>query len=238
MQKKIIITQPTFLPYSGYFAALSDVDEIVFLDDVQFSKRSWQQRNIIRNINGPFYLTVPVRTKNKYDQKILNVEINNENNKWNKKMIQSIDESYKKSKFFDNYFPSIKEIIEKDFYKLIDLNIDLINLILNFLDLKVKIIFSSHMNNTQKKFDLIKEIYEKRNAKILITTAGVRSYFPKNSKNMNIIYFKYNDQHFKYNQMGKSFISNLSIIDLLFNEGKNCKKILKNNLFLSKKNVF
>ena len=48
MAKKIVITQPTFLPYAGYFAALLISDEVVFLDHIQFSKRSWQQRNLIK----------------------------------------------------------------------------------------------------------------------------------------------------------------------------------------------
>lgn len=238
MPKKIVITQPTFLPYSGYFAALYGIDEIVFLDDVQFSKRSWQQRNIIRNINEPFYLTVPVKTKRKYDQKILNVEINNQNKNWNKKMIQSIEESYKKSRYFNEYFPKIKETLEKDYDKLLELNIKLFNLILNFLNLKVQIVFSSKMNNKEKKFNLIKEIYKKRDATYLLSTFGVKSYFPDIPKNMNVIYYKYNDTNLKYKQMGSAFINNLSIIDLLFNEGINTERFLKKNLFLSNKNVF
>ena len=53
--KKIVITQPTFLPYAGYFAALLISDEVVFLDHIQFSKRSWQQRNLIKTKRKIYY---------------------------------------------------------------------------------------------------------------------------------------------------------------------------------------
>jgi hypothetical protein len=62
------ISQPTFLPWAGYFGLLDFVDEFVFLDDVQFNKRSWQQRNNIKINNQTFFLTVPVISKNKYNQ--------------------------------------------------------------------------------------------------------------------------------------------------------------------------
>ena len=57
---KVAIMQPTYLPWSGYFGLLNSVDLFVYLDSVQFDKRSWQQRNQIKSVNGPQWLTVPV----------------------------------------------------------------------------------------------------------------------------------------------------------------------------------
>ena len=74
---KLAISQPTYLPWHGYFGLIDFVDEFVFLENVQFSKRSWQQRNKIRDNKGEFYLTLPVKTKNKYCQKIYEVELDN-----------------------------------------------------------------------------------------------------------------------------------------------------------------
>jgi hypothetical protein len=55
--------QPTFLPWTGYFALMGEVDAFVFLDDVQFSKQSWQSRNRILGPNGPVILSLPVERK-------------------------------------------------------------------------------------------------------------------------------------------------------------------------------
>jgi len=66
---KIGISQPTYLPWCGYLALIDYVDEFIFLDDVQFEKRSWQQRNYIKLENKKFLLTVPVFSKNNRFQK-------------------------------------------------------------------------------------------------------------------------------------------------------------------------
>ena len=67
---KLAISQPTFLPWQGYIALINHVDEFVILDDVQFEKRSWQQRNNIKQNDEKLLLTIPVKSKGKYNQKI------------------------------------------------------------------------------------------------------------------------------------------------------------------------
>ena len=77
---KIGISQPTFLPWQGYLALINYVDEFIILDDVQFDKRSWQQRNKIKQNNKELFLTIPVKSKGRYEQKINEVAINNQTN--------------------------------------------------------------------------------------------------------------------------------------------------------------
>ena len=72
---RVAIMQPTFLPWSGYFGLMQSVDMFVFLDSVQFDRRSWQQRNRIKTSSGPKWLTVPVRSKGKRSQLISDVKI-------------------------------------------------------------------------------------------------------------------------------------------------------------------
>ena len=72
------IMQPTYLPWAGYLAMIEKVDIFVFLDSVQFARRSWQQRNRIKSANGELMLTVPVHRKGLRDQKIQNVRIERE----------------------------------------------------------------------------------------------------------------------------------------------------------------
>ena len=76
----IAIMQPTYLPWLGYFDLIDRSDILVFLDSVQFDKRSWQQRNRIKTPNGELMLTVPVLTKGKFDQKICDVMIDQSQN--------------------------------------------------------------------------------------------------------------------------------------------------------------
>ena len=71
----ICIVQPTFMPWSGFFALMNQCDTVVLLDSVQFSKQSWQQRNRIRTDKGLEFLSVPVKTAGRFGQKISEVEI-------------------------------------------------------------------------------------------------------------------------------------------------------------------
>ncbi|GAI76683.1 unnamed protein product [marine sediment metagenome] len=68
--------QPQYLPYIGFFNKISKADVFVFADNVQFNKKSWQQRTLIKSNNKPIYLTIPVRKKGRFTQLINEVEIN------------------------------------------------------------------------------------------------------------------------------------------------------------------
>ena len=76
---KIAISQPTYLPWQGYFALIDYVDEFIFLENIQFNKRSWQQRNKIINNGKEIFLTVPVKSKGRFNQNIIDVELDNFN---------------------------------------------------------------------------------------------------------------------------------------------------------------
>ena len=86
---KLAISQPTFLPWCGYIGLIDYVDKFIFLDDVQFDKRSWQQRNYIKLDNDKHLITVPIKSKNKRFQKINEAEIDHD--------INFIDQHKKKS---------------------------------------------------------------------------------------------------------------------------------------------
>ena len=69
------IMQPAYLPWCGYFDLLDQADVFILLDTVQFSYQSWQHRNRIRTRDGLSWLTVPVRTKGRHGQSIVETEL-------------------------------------------------------------------------------------------------------------------------------------------------------------------
>ena len=72
---RIGISQPTFIPWYGYFGLLDYVDEFIFLTDVQFEARSWQQRNYIKFNDEKIFLTVPVLKKKKIIKKFMKLKL-------------------------------------------------------------------------------------------------------------------------------------------------------------------
>ena len=106
---KIAISQPTFMPWAGYIALIDHVDEFIFLDNVQFEKRSWQQRNYIKLDQKKFILTVPVLSKGKRYQKINETEIDYGTN-FVHKHLNNLKHSYSKSHYYKLYSEDIFKI--------------------------------------------------------------------------------------------------------------------------------
>ena len=100
----IAISQPTFLPYEGYFALINKVEKFVLLDNVQFDKRSWQQRNYLSINDNPKLITIPVISKGKFNQNINQVLIDYKHFDVDK-FLSTIVFSYKREKYFEGgYF--------------------------------------------------------------------------------------------------------------------------------------
>ena len=229
---KIAISQPTFFPWQGYFALIDYVDEFIFLDNVQFDKRSWQQRNYIKLNDKKKIFTIPVISKNKSDQIINEVKIDYKNFKV-EKFLMLIKHSYKKSSYFELYYEKIEKILKKNSLYLSKINQDLIIDISSMLNIKTKFYNASSMqlSNELKKTDLLREICKKKKCTQYISTYGAAAYMGDMSKfaetNIKINYFEYENR--KYNQMGDEFVSNLTILDLIFNEGPNSLEIIRDN---------
>ena len=219
---KISILQPCFLPWLGYFNIIKKSDKVIFLDDVQFDKRSWQQRNQIKTNNGSVFLTIPVFSKNKFYQKIKDVKIDYSND-FIKKHSKSIYHNYSRAKYFDLYFKDLQIIYKKKYLYLDQLNKMFIFMFLEKV-FKIKRNFynSSDLNLKSKKTDLIVDICKNYNASVYISAPGGKAYLDENLFKQNKIELIYNEfNHPIYNQISGDFLPNMSVIDLIMNEGPN-----------------
>ena len=95
----VAIHQPNFLPWLGFFYKISKSDAFVLLDDVQYSKNSFINRNRIKSPNGEQWLTMPVLHTGKFGQNINEVEISFFEKNY-KKLMHAIQLNYSKSKYY------------------------------------------------------------------------------------------------------------------------------------------
>jgi len=212
--------QHTYLPWLGYFDLIKSADVFVFLDHVQFSKQSWQQRNNILSKNGKLMLTIPVIKDSAKNKPINNVDIDN-SRKLHIKHLKSIRDNYSKSKNFDIIYKELEEIYLKNNGKLMSLNIDLIKYGCFKMGIKFDFIFSSDLEINNHKVKGIIEICEKLNANQYLSPIGAKEYIDENNifkkNNIELIYHKFD--HPIYNQHNsENFISHVSFIDYLFNK--------------------
>jgi len=222
------IMQPTFMPWLGYFNIIKNSDIFIFLDDVQFEKRSWQQRNKILINKKEGYLTVPAISKNRFNQKINEVIVDNDQ-QWKIKHIKTIKNNYSKHEYFDETFSLIDALYENNYEKLLDLNVNFIRSVLNFLKIETKIIFSSQFNLSSSKDNRILELCKIIKAKKYISPIRSKIYLKDgeifNKNNIELEYIDYQHKVYKQKKIEK-FVPRLSIIDAMFNLGKETIEIL------------
>ena len=223
---KVAIMQPTYLPWIGYFALMKSVDVFIILDSVQFSKRSWQQRNQIKTESGVKWLTVPVISKGKKDQLIADVKIDY-SSKFPESHINMIEQNYRKSPFFGDFSEVFFSVLRERHEYLSHLSINLILLIRELLDIKTKIKYSSDFLTQGSKDELLAELCEHVGATEYISPPGSKVYLDDSDafskRNIPVKYFNY--KYTNYPQLHGEFIQYMSVIDLLFNYGPQCKKI-------------
>lgn len=232
-KKKIAIMQPTYLSWLGYFALMSHVDCFVYLDDVQFAKRSWQQRNQIKTPNGSMWLTVPVITKGKRDQLLKEVMID-QNSDFRTSHMKSIKQYYARSRYFEYFFPSIERVYSGcQSNSLVDLNISLIDNFRDILNIETQVHCSSHLIASGKKSTYLLDICSELGCNEYISPPGSSNYLDQaaqdfQNKDIEIKYFNYN--HPVYSQPYQPFLPYMSILDLIFNEGPNSREIIDSGI--------
>jgi len=200
-------------------------------DTVQFvsgGRFGWINRNKIRTYDGLIWLTVPVLGKNKNKQSIMSTCIDN-GLPWQRKHWRSIYINYNKAPYFDKYSGFFEEIYTKQKWeKLTDLNEAIINYLLKALGIKTEIIKCSNFMLNSHRTDLIIDVCKKIDAAVFLAGIHGRDYLDEQKFRQNDIKLVYqNFKHPHYRQFYKPFIENMSVIDLLFNEGENSINIIK-----------
>lgn len=214
---KIAIHQPEHLPYLGFMYKMSLCDVFVLLDDVQFQKNGFQNRNRIKTPQGAQWLTVPVL--HDFGQKINEVKIDNKSD-WRRKHLLSIQANYAKAPYFEKYFPLLQEIYSKPWDLLCELNIALIELFAKKLGIKAKLVRSSSLAKQGEKNELLLSICKRLGATTYVSGMGAGyldvALFEKNGIKVEYTHFT----HPVYRQLHGEFIPNMSVVDGMMMAGE------------------
>lgn len=238
--------QPEYLPYLGYIYKIAKADKFILVDHIQYLQKSFQNSNRVRTAPGPegfTWLTVPVVTHDRRYQKINEVEIDN-STAWGKKHWKTIYLNYKKTPFFSEHEDFFENLYLKKWTILADLTETIIYYLVKQFCIKTPIVKSSDYNFKEKKNDLLIEMCRQFKADTYLSGSGVRNYADEGKTEKAIIKKSYVDEekfkanglnhifsdfhHPVYAQKYQPFIPNLSVIDLLFNCGKESIKIINN----------
>jgi len=216
----VSIHQPHFLPWLNYFNKVALADVFIWLDDVQYRRRYFQNRAKIKSQNTDIWLTVPIK-KADYLAEIKAIEIQKEALP---KLLITVEMLYKKAPYFTDFFKGIKDVFLKEHRFLSDLNYDLFLYINDVLKIKTKIVKSSDIDigavaNPNERLLKLCQHFE---ATQYIAGKGGKNYMDLDlfkQNNIEILWQEFPNNEIKYAQINGHFIPGLSILDVLFNIG-------------------
>lgn len=213
------IHQLQYWPGLRFFAKMRAADLFIYLDDVQYEKREFQNRNRIRTPRGWQYLTAPVVSKGRFSQKINEVELD-EPAAWLPDHLQAIKMNYARAPFFKEYLPAIEELYSRDYRLLADLAIATMDLLKEGFGIKTPVKFSSEYKVEEASSARLAKLCAAAGADEYLSGAGAKAYLDPNAFGYSGI--KLSWQEFSprpYPQAFPGFEPDMSALDLLLNRG-------------------
>ena len=218
--KRIAIVQSTYIPWKGYFDLIGSVDEFVLLDDAQFTRRDWRNRNRIKTTDGLKWLTVPVEVKGKYDQAIKDTRISDPS--WHEKHWKSLYHAYSRAPCFSQFAARIEKAYQDASEEhLSQINYRFLTTICGILGIDTKITWSMDYRARGQKSERLVHICERAGATEYLSGPSARAYLDESlfeEAGIDIIWMEY-DGYPEYDQLYPPFEHHVTVLDLIFHTG-------------------
>jgi hypothetical protein len=199
-----ILLHPTYFPSISHFAALAQSENTVFEIEDNFQKQTNRNRTYIYSPNGIQLLNIPVKHSKESHQKTKDIQIETDSD-WQKQHFKSLEAAYRSSPFFEFFEDDLRPIFEKKHVFLLDLNFQIVEIVSKCLRMKLKY-------TTTKEYFHEVDTNEFKDFRALVNGK-------KDSSSFESYVQVFDDKY--------GFINNLSVLDLLFNEGKYALDYLK-----------
>ena len=228
-QKKVAVVQSNYIPWKGYFDLIAAVDEFILYDDVQYTRRDWRNRNLIKTPQGLKWLTVPVKVKGKYYQAIRETEI--EDTDWAGAHWSSLCQHYRRAHHFNAIAQELEPLyLQTQYSHLSHLNRRLIEWVCSKLGIKTILSNSWDYKLIEcGKTERLVDMCCQAGATEYISGPTARGYMDESifmSRGVKVTWFDYAGYP-EYPQLWGEFTHGVSILDLLFNCGSEAPHYLR-----------
>jgi len=227
---KVAIMQPNYIGWKGFFDMIASVDLFMVLDDVQYTRQDWRNRNKIKTASGTRWLTIPVHVNNLYEQTIRDTEVADPG--WSGKHWQQITDAYKTAPFFHSHKLRLQYAYASlaDEPMLTKINQTLIHMICWILDITTPIVNASDYNVEGKGSDRILGLCQAAGADTYLSGVAAKAYLDEPSfaqAGIELCYMHYD--YPEYPQVHQPFEHKVSVIDVIFNTGDDALSHIKRN---------
>lgn len=223
----IAIHQPQFMPWLGYFDKMDQVDAFVLLDNVQYKKNEFQNRNRIKTPQGPQWLTVPVSYQ--FPALINEVTVRT-GDPWRRKHVQTLVANYAKAPYWTDYAESLQTLYADELASLAAINRASVAWLQRELGIETPLVVASEMDLSEEPTQRLLDICKALGASRYLAGVDGRKYMELNRFKEAGIEVVFQDfEHPNYAQLHGEFTSHLSALDLLLNCGPESGKIVRGN---------
>ena len=222
------ISQSNYLPWRGYFHLIDSVDIFVLLDDVQFTKRDWRNRNKIKSASGATWLTLPVETKGKYKAKIYEIQTSDES--WKNQHIRTREHMYARAGHATTVLPWLREVFAKaPKSELYLINRHFVQHINQFLGIDTVLASSLDFDTPSDPNDRLVAICSALGAQTYVSGPAAKQYLDESqfaASNIDLEWFQYGP-YSEYPQLWGPWEERVSVVDLLLNIGDEATHVFK-----------
>ena len=220
------IHQLHYMPWLRYFEKIARVDVFVVLDNIQYNKNGWQNRNKVKTKSGATLLTVPVADK--FAQRLDEVQIT-QNNPWRKKHWRLLEQNYSKAPYFSEHASYFAEIYQRQWETLNELNRAMLHYFVQALGITTHIAYASQLNVPGVATDRLVNLIEAVDGDMYYSGAfALDAYLDASvleAAGIGLVL-----QHWKapiYPQLHNDFVPDLAVFDLLMNCGPDALAVLR-----------
>jgi hypothetical protein len=226
--KKVAILQSNYIPWKGYFDLIAAVDEFILYDDMQYTRRDWRNRNQIKVPYGLQWLTVPVRGKGKYNQKIRDTDIDGLD--WASQHWKTLVQNYRRAPHFSEISEWLEPLyLANEYTNISYLNRSFIEAICSYLGIETKISNSCDYILIDGKSERLADLCLQVGGGEYISGPAAKDYIDERvfvDMDIKLTWFNYNG-YLEYPQLWGEFAHNVTILDLLFNAGKESPRYMR-----------
>jgi hypothetical protein len=203
VRKKIAIVQSNYIPWKGYFDLMNMADEFVLYDHVQFTKRDWRNRNMIKTPSGPQWITIPVEVKGKYFQRISETRVSEPG--WYQRHWKTIRQNYARAAYFDEYRTMFEDVFNRATDPLLSqINFLFLSRLCDVLGIKTKlswstdyrIVYSDSENEMEGKTHRLLDICRQAGASEYLSGPAAKGYIDEDlfrEAGVTLTYMDYSD---------------------------------------------
>jgi hypothetical protein len=213
----VTIHQPAYLPWLGYFDRIARSDLFIFLDNVQFERNSFTNRNLIKTADGAIWLTVPVHLQDHLNKAITEIEID-EHHDWRRKHLRAIEQNYRRAPcFFGNYEKLAAAYASKE-SRLSELCFTQLKFWLAELKIATRLVRASELPVQERKSDLVLALCKHFGASTYLSGPIGREYLQEQQFAAAGIEVRYHDyEHPRYKQLYGDFVPAMGVVDYWMN---------------------